>query len=132
MCVAEPAIAAAQQHDALAGFGQIGEHGLLIVIEDLGPDRHAKHEVATLGARLIGAGATAAFLGPEMLLIAVIDQRVQIVGRLEDDVAALAAIAAIGPTELDELLAAKAHRAAAAVTALQIDLGLVEEFHRSP
>ena len=37
MRIAEPAIAAAQQHDALAGLGQIGEHGLFVVVEDLSP-----------------------------------------------------------------------------------------------
>ena len=132
MRIAEPAIAAAQQHDALAGLGQIGEHGLFVVVEDLSPDRHAQHEIAALGAGLVGAGAATAFLGTKMLLITVVDQRVQIVRRLEGDVAALAAIAAIRPAELDELLAAKAHGTAAAVTALQVDLGLVEEFHRSP
>src|SRR5438477_8642960 len=132
MRVAEAAIAAAQQDDALARLGQIGEHGFLVVIEDLGPDRHPQHEIAALGAGLVGAGAATAFLSPKMLLIMVVDQRVQIVRRLEHDVAALAAIATIRPAKLDELLAAKAHGAAAAVTALQVDLGLVEEFHRSP
>src|ERR1041385_6944826 len=130
MRVAEPAIAAAQQHGALPGLSQIGQHGFLVVVEDLGPYRHAQHEVAALGAGLVGAGPATAFLGAEMLLIAVIDQRVQILGRLEDDVAALAAIAAIRPAEFDELLAAKAHGAAPAVTALQVDLALVEKFHR--
>src|SRR5947209_1734124 len=132
MRVAEPAIATVQQHDSLTRLGQIGEHGLLVVVEELGPNRDTQHEIAALGAGLVGAGAATAFLSTKMLLITVVDQRVQIVRRLEHDVAALAAIAAIRPTELDELLAAKAHGAAAAVTALQVDLGLVEEFHRSP
>ena len=52
-------------------------------------------------------------------------------GRDKDDVAALAAHAAIRPAELDELLAAKAHRAAAAIAALEVDLALIEEFHGS-
>src|SRR5216684_5853443 len=64
-----------------------------------------------------------------MLSVAVVDQRVQIVGSEENDVAAPAALAAIGPAEFDEFLAAKAHRAAPAITALQIDLALVEKFH---
>src|SRR5262249_35247839 len=113
------------------GCGQIGEHGCAGVIENLRPKGHAQHEIGAVGARLVRAGAAAALLCAEMLLVAVVDQRVQIVGGLEHDVAALAAIAAIGPAELDELLAAKTHRAAAAVTALQVDLGLIEEFHRS-
>ena len=51
------------------------------------------------------------------------------IGRDKDDVAAFAAIAAIRPAELDELLAAKAHRAAPAVAALQVNLTLIEKLH---
>src|SRR5205814_4297330 len=80
---------------------------------------------------LIGPSPAAPVLGPQMLLIAIIDQRVQVFRCDQDDVAALAAHAAIRAAELDEFLAAKAHRAAPAVAALQIDLALIEEFHRS-
>src|SRR5882724_6162675 len=70
-----------------------------------------------------------AALGLEMLLVAVVDQRVEVGHRLDDDVAAAPAIAAVRPAELDELLAPEADAAGPAVAALQIDLGLVEEFH---
>jgi hypothetical protein len=43
---------------------------------------------------------------------------------------ALAAIAAIGSAELDELLAPEGDDAVAAVARLQMHLGFVEEFHR--
>src|SRR6266702_3724950 len=129
MAVAKAAIAAAQQHDALARTGQVGNEALLVVGENLRPDRYAQHGVAPLGAGFVRAGAAAPVLRPEMLLVAVIDQRVEVVGGDEDDVATLPAIAAIGPAEFDEFLAAKAHRAAPAISALQIDLALVEKFH---
>src|SRR5437879_5860348 len=129
MAVAKAAIAAAQQHDTLARADQVGEEAFLVVGENLRPDRHAQHDVAPLRTRLVRPGAAAPVLCPEMLLVAVIDQRVEIVGGEEDDVAALAALAAIGPAEFDEFLAAKAHRPAPAVTALQIDLALVKKFH---
>ena len=64
-----------------------------------------------------------------MLPIAVVDQGVEVVRRDEDDISAFAAVAAVGTAELDEFLAAEARRAAAAVTALQVDLALVEELH---
>src|SRR5438094_1718308 len=131
MGIAEPAVAAAQQHEPLIGPGQVREYGFLVVVEDLGPDRDAQYEVAAIGAGPVGPRPAAPVLGPEMLLIAVIDQRVQIVGRDKDDIAALAAHTAVGPAELDELLAAKAHRAAAAIAALEVDLALIEEFHGS-
>ena len=129
MCVAEAAIAAAQQHDTLARAGEIGKHGFLVVLHDLRPDRHPQHEVATLGAGAVSPGASTPVLRPEMLPVTVIDQRVEIIESMENDVAALAALAAIGSAEFDEFLAAEAHRAPPAITALQVDLALVEEFH---
>src|SRR5262249_50300331 len=67
-----------------------------------------------------------------VLLVAVIDQRVETVHRLDDHVAALAAVAAVGPAELDELLAPERQRARPAIAGADIDLGFVEKFHRSP
>src|SRR3981189_22188 len=129
MRIAEPAIAAAQQHDPLVRAGQVGEHGFLVVVEDLGPDGHAQHEIAAVGAGTVGPGSATPVLGAKMLLIAVIDQRVEVVGRDKDDVAALATYAAIGAAEPDELLAPEAEAAAAAATALEVDVALIEEFH---
>ena len=70
-----------------------------------------------------------AALGLEVLLIAVVDERVEPVDRLHDHVAAAAAIAAVRPAELDELLAPERHAAVPAVAGADIDLGLIEEFH---
>jgi hypothetical protein len=60
------------------------------------------------------AHAVDAFLRLEVLLIAIVDQRVQPVDGLDDDIAAVAAIAAGGTAELDELLAAEGRGAGAA------------------
>ncbi len=73
--------------------------------------------------------ATLPALGEEMLLVAEIDQRVQPVDRLGPDIAALAAVAAVRPAELDVLLAAKRHRAVAARAGPDVDLGEIEKFH---
>ena len=53
-----------------------------------------------------------AVLGLEVLLIAVVDQRVEVGDALDPDVAALAAVAAVGAAELDELLAPERDAAA--------------------
>ncbi|MNL41013.1 hypothetical protein D3C87_1634000 [compost metagenome] len=74
----------------------------------------------------MGAG-----LGLEMLLVAVVDQRIEAIDAFEHDVTATAAIAAIGAAELDELFAEERYRATAAVAGSNIDLGLVEELHLS-
>ena len=49
--------------------------------------------------------------------------------RLEDDVAALAAVAAVGPAIFDEFLAPEADGAGPARAGANEDLGLVEKMH---
>ena len=85
-------------------LGQIGDHRLLILLEDLGARRHAQHDIRAVLAGALPPHAGLAVLGEEMLLVAEIDQRVQPVHRLGPDIAAAAAIAAVGAAILDELL----------------------------
>ena len=129
MRIAEPAVAALQKDEPLAGTGEISEHQAVIFIHDLGADRNPQNQIFAVGAGPLAAGTGPAVLRPKMLPISVIDQRIEVLGRDKDDVAAFAAIAAVRPAELDKLFAAKAHRAAPAVTALQVDLALIEELH---
>ena len=75
------------------------------------------------------AHSGAAVPGLEVLLIAIVDERVEPIDRLDHDIAALAAIAAVGTAELDEFLAPERHAAVAAVARANIDLGLVEKLH---
>ena len=84
---------------------------------------------APLAPVQLRAHAVDAGLGLEMLLVAVVDQRVQPVDGFEPDVAAAAAIAAVRPAELDEFFAAERDRASAAVAGADIDFRLVEKFH---
>jgi hypothetical protein len=60
-----------------------------------------------------------------------VDQGIQAAHAFEHHVAAAAAIAAIGPTIFDELLASERHAAVAAVAGAHINLGFIEEFHRA-
>ena len=115
--------------DALAGRRQIGDQRLAVFFVDLRTDRHFHDRVVAVGAGHLLAHAAFAVLGADMLLEAVIDQRVEIVDRLDPDVAALAAIAAPGAAIFDELLAPERDAAVPAVAGLDIDLGDVEEFH---
>jgi hypothetical protein len=64
-----------------------------------------------------------------MLLIPVIDQRIEARNGFGDDVAALPAIAAIRPAKFDKLFPAERHAAVSAIAGADIDLGLIEEFH---
>ncbi len=65
----------------------------------------------------------------EMLGVAEVDQGIEVVFGDEDDVAALAAVAAVGSTEFDEFLPPEGDHAVAAVAGAEVDLGLVEKLH---
>jgi hypothetical protein len=62
-----------------------------------------------------------------MLRVAEVDQRVQVGYRLEDDVASLAAVAAVRAAELQELLAPERDDTVAAVAGAEVDLSLIEK-----
>src|SRR6266446_8312045 len=132
MRIAKTAVTAPHEDEPLAGAGEVGEHFPIVLVHDLGADRDTHHEILTMRAGPIAPGARPAVLRPEMLPIPVIDERIEVLGRGKDDVAAPAAITAVRAAELDEFLAAETHCAAASVTALQVDLALVEELHRNP
>ena len=129
MSVAEAAIAALGEHGLLTHLGEVGEQRLAILLIDLSAGWHLHHHVGTARAMAILAHAGTAVLGGVVLLVAVVDQRVEAIDRDHHDVAAPATIAAIWPAELDELLAPERHAAVPAVTGADIDLGFVEEFH---
>ena len=129
MRIAEAAIAALGENELLAELGEVVDQRLAILVEHLGSDRHLQDDRLAVGAMAVLAHAIGALLRLEVLLVAVVDQRVQPVDAFEHDVAAAPAVAARGPAELDEFFAAKRHAAIAAVAGADIDLCLVKEFH---
>src|SRR5690606_7586676 len=104
-----------------ADLGEVGDQSFLVLIEDLGAGRHFERDVGASRAGAVRALAVIAPLGLEVLLVAIVDQRVQPVDAFRPYIAAAAAIAAVGAAELDEFLAAKAHRAGAAGAGLDED-----------
>src|SRR5207237_1437128 len=130
--VAAPAHAALKEGDSLAGLGEVGEQAALVIVgEDLGPDGDLDDEVVAACAGAVRPGAALAARGAEMLGVAEVDQRIEAGHRLEDDVAALAAVTAVGSAELDELLPPEGNCAGSARAGLHVDLGLVEKVHRA-
>ena len=105
MGVAEPAIAAAGEHEALPNFGQVGQQRCVVFVVDLRAERHFENDIGAIGAVPVLAHTGAAVARGEMLLVAIIDQRVKAIDCFGDDVAALAAVATIRAAEFDELLA---------------------------
>jgi hypothetical protein len=107
MGVAEAAIAALGKQVALAHLGQVADQRLVVFLEDLRAGRHLQRDAGALGAGAVAAHAVHAGLGLEMLLVAVIDERVEAVDGLDPDIAAAAAVAAVRPAELDIFLNAR-------------------------
>src|SRR5271165_2741842 len=105
MRVAKAAIAARSDQRPLTGAGKIREQRLIIFRENLRSGRHFQNRVFTRGAGSIGAHPVLAVGSLEMLLIAEIDEGVEIVDALNPNAPAMAAIAAIRAAELNEFLA---------------------------
>jgi hypothetical protein len=114
---------------AITHLGEIGEQRLAVLLVDLRADRHFQDDAFAVGAVAVLAHAVAAGFGLEVLLVAVVDQGVEPVDGLDDDVAALAAVAAGRSAEFDELLAPERDAAVAARAGHNVDLGFVEELH---
>ena len=79
----------------------------VVLFENLRPGRHFQHNIGAFGSGSVAAHSMDAGFGLEMLLVAIVYQRVQPVHRLHPHVTAAAAIAAVRPAEFDELLAAE-------------------------
>src|SRR5258708_31693398 len=109
MRVAKAAIAAFGKDELLPKRGEIVHQRFAILVEHLRSNRHFQHDRLAVGAMAVLAHAVDALLRFKMLLIAIVDQRVQSVDRLDDDAAAAAAIAAAWTAELDEFFAAERH-----------------------
>src|SRR5436853_907554 len=106
MGVAEAAIAALGKHKMLADLGEVGEQRLAVLVQDLGADRHLQRDVIALGAVAVLAHAMVALLRLEVLLVAIVDQRVEALDGFNDHIAAATAIAAARTAEFNEFLAA--------------------------
>ena len=131
--VAAPAVAAAQEADALALLGEVEQQGAIVVVgQDLRADRDLDHQIVAARAGAVAARAGGAAARLEMLGITKVDQRVEAGDGFEHDVAALAAVAAVGAAIFDIFLAPERHGAGAAVAGLHENLCLVEEMHRAP
>ena len=129
MGVAVSAIAAAQKHYALPGLGQVQQHMLAILIQNLGSRRNLQDDVVAFTASALTPHAMGASFGFVVLLVAKIDECVEIIDTLNDYIAAATAIAAVGPTMFDGFFTPKANAAGAAVTAFDKNFRFVKEAH---
>src|SRR5262245_9696901 len=127
MGIAKAAIAAARQKNPISCMSKIGNQGLVVLLEDLGSDRHLEDDSLPGRAVALAPHAMAAGLGLEMLPVSIVDQGVEAFDRLGMNIPAAATIAAIRPTELDELLPPEADRSRAPIAGANVNLRLIEE-----
>ena len=124
-------------HDALPIVGEVGQivgglHRRGIELADDGAHRHLEDKVLAVGAVFARALAVRASLGAEMMLESIIDERRELGVGLDDDIAAMAAVAAVGSALGNEGLTTERHAAGAAVAALDVDAANIGELGHSP
>src|SRR5205085_7618 len=110
--IAAPAAAALGGGNLLARLGQVAQHMAALAVDDQGTGGHVDNQIVGTSAMAIGRPAGAAALGAPVLLM---HDRRQAVGAghgAEDDVAAVAAVAAVRPAARHVLLAPEAADAA--------------------
>src|SRR5690606_17553501 len=96
-------------------------------VDHLGADRHPDHHVLAGLAEHLPAHAVLTALRGVVALVAEVDQGVEVLVGDQPDAAAVAAVATVRATERDELLAAEADAAVAAVAGRHEDLRFVDE-----
>ena len=127
--VAEAAVAALGNGDHVARRQQFIQHFAGFGVGDDGADRHLEDDVGAHGTEHVRAHAVLASLGRMTSREAEVDQRVQVdVGHCKD-VAATAAVAAIGAAKFLVLLMAKRHATVAPIAGGNVDKGFVDELH---
>ena len=109
---------------------QVADHLIGADIDDGGAGRDADDQVIAALAVALLAHAVLAALGLEAALMAEVDQGTDVLVGLDPHIAAIAAVAAIGATQRNELLAAKADAAIATIAGYDINFCFVYEFHK--
>ncbi len=129
--VAAPSAAAARDDHALSVLGHVGDELARRRVFDLRPERDTLDAIAPRATVAVLAHAVPAALGGERSRLREVEQRGEARVAREDDVASLASVAARGPAERDELLAAERDGAVAARTRDDLDATLIDETHRA-
>ena len=128
--VTPPAASPAANDDPLIRIHQVRDRPSLLALDE-GARRNLQDEVVRVLPVAPAAAAAPTLAGDEVMLEAVILERVELPGDLDNQVAAATTVAAVGTAARHVLLAPEAQRAGAAVPRLDEDLGPVDK-HRGP
>ena len=125
--VAKAALPAAQEHLALARPAHVGHHGPVLLAQEHRAHRHLDDQVLPALAMAAPGRAVRAVFGQILAVEAKIQQRVHVGVGIEDDVAAVAAVAAVRAAVLHEFLPVERHAAVAPVARLGGDFDPVHK-----
>ena len=128
MGVALAAAASPGDDAAVPRFDEVGQRrvGAGVVNDRAAGD--VDRQILAVGAVTQGAAAGHAALGGEAASVLIIGERQQILRGLDDNAAAVAAVAAVGAAFGDKLFAAEADAAVAAVTGFDMDPHEIDKF----
>src|SRR5690606_33473349 len=129
MLVAEAAIATLGKPEALPDLIHVADQRLVVFFEYLRAGRHLQHDIGTVGTGAVAPHAMPASLGLEVLLVTIVDQRVQAIDGFHPHVTTTSAIAAVRAAELEKLLTPEGNRTGSTVARANIDFCLIEKFH---
>ena len=129
MLVAHAAGPALGDDEPLIGLTDVGDDLAGVMIGDNGAQGHRDDAISAISAVHLLAHAVAAVLGPVVRVVGEVEQGVDGGVANEDDIAALAAIAAIGSALGDVLLAAHADGPVASLAGADEDCGAIEKQH---
>ena len=113
-------------------LGKVGDRFARIRVADDRAHRHAQDNVLPARAVAVCAASVFARGSEELSRVLVVDERIDVAVSLGPHGAAAAAVAAVRAALRNELLAAEARGAVAALAALNLDSGFVDEFHNRP
>jgi hypothetical protein len=125
MRIAEAPISTSRDQGTLARMNKVSEKCLIVFGKNLRSWRHLQHCIGTGRTSPIRAHTMFAITGLEMLLIAEIDQRVEVGNAFNPNIAALAAIAAIRAAEFNKFLPPEGKAAISSVSGADIYLCLI-------
>ena len=125
MRITKTAISACCDQRALARMNEVGEKCLIVFGKNLRSWRHLQHSIAARRTSPIRAHAVLAITSFEMLLIAEIDQCVEVCDAFHPHIAALAAIAAIRAAEFNKFLPPEGETAISPISGEDIYLCLI-------
>ena len=128
--VAQPALPALGDHDLLTFIKNVRHEIAGFQVADHGSQRHADKQIRAVATVTLLARALFARNGEAMRPMLKLNQRVEMRIAHQDHMSAATAVASIGTTLLDGLLAAERNDAVAAFAAENMDDGFVNEHAR--